>query len=65
MGQRLVRPGEPRQHLQVLVGAEAVAQPLRFGDPDLDQLRPRRLHQFHLVAVFDDALAQPATAITC
>ena len=57
MRQRLMWPGEPRQHVQVLVGAEPVAQPLRLGDPDLDELRPRRLHQFHLVAVLDDALA--------
>ncbi len=56
--QRLVRSGEALEHQQVLVLAEPVAQPLRLAGPHLDEARPQRLDDVHLVAMDHDALAQ-------
>ena len=58
MRQRLMRPGEPLEHFEILAVAEPVAQPLGFVGPHPAEARPQRLDQFHLIAQIDDALAQ-------
>ena len=58
MRQRLMRPGEPLEHCEVLAFAEPVAQPLGFLGPHAAEARPQRLDQLHLVAMIDDAPAQ-------
>ena len=53
-----MRRGEPGEHVEIVVGAQPVAQPLRLADPQLAQARPQRLDQLHLVTVLHHALAQ-------
>jgi hypothetical protein len=57
-GERLMGPGQSLQDDEVVVGAEAVAQALRLGNPQAHELRPQRVGKFHLVAMLDDALAE-------
>src|SRR5262245_3695506 len=56
--ERLVRSRKARQHEQVLMLAQAIAQPLRLAAPHLDEARPQRLDDVDLVTVNDDPLAQ-------
>src|SRR5690348_2177254 len=49
--QRAVRHRKAAQNREILEGSEPVAQPLRFGHPELAELRPERLDQLHLVAM--------------
>src|SRR5215471_20119419 len=58
-GKRLMWFGQSPQYHEVLVSAEAVAQPLRLGNPHPHELRPQRLDEFHLIAMLDHALAEP------
>ena len=56
--QRLMRPGEPLEDLEILAAAEPVAQPFGLLGPHPAVARPQRFDQIHLVAVIDHALAQ-------
>ena len=57
-GERLAGFRELPQHLEILMLAEPLAQPLRLRDPHLGEPLPQRLHDLHLVAMDDDQLAQ-------
>ena len=56
--QRLMRLGIARQHREVLILAEPVAQLLRLAHPAPPEPRPQRLDDLHLIAVHHHALAQ-------
>ena len=56
--QCLVRGGEAREYMQVLILSQPVAQPLAFGGPHPGKARPEGLDDVHLVAVNHDTLAQ-------
>ena len=56
--QRLMRLGVARQHREVLILAEPVAQLLRLPHPAPPEPRPQRLDELHLIAMHHHALAQ-------
>ena len=61
--ERLVWSVSALQEDEVMMGAEPVAQALRLRNPKPDEPRPRRLDKLHLVAVLDNALAQPVQGL--